>query len=183
VFARKTVGQIPDHLHEVLRGLKRKPALIGHSFGGLLVQILAGRGLASATLGDPAGASGPFSAPCALQVLQTVSVHYRAPRRENTWQRRPNQLEHCGNGSAADFGDFTIGMSADDLRVIAEHGYEGAASADQDQQHVGSREGKRKWREAAGFGHEPTQRASVLSHSPMMRACRSRSFGQVRGKQ
>jgi hypothetical protein len=79
---------------------------------------------------------------------------------------------------------FTIGMSADDLRVIAEHGYEGAASADQDQQQaVGSREGKRKWREAAGFGHEPTQRASVLSHSPMMRACRSRSFGQVRGKQ
>jgi hypothetical protein len=76
---------------------------------------------------------------------------------------------------------FTIGMSADDLRVIAEHGYEGAASADQDQQHVGSREGKRKWREAAGFGHEPTQRASVLSHSPMMRACRSRSFGQSVG--
>ena len=29
---------------------------------------------------------------------------------------------------------FTIGVSADDLRVIAEHGYEGAASADQDQQ-------------------------------------------------
>ena len=79
---------------------------------------------------------------------------------------------------------FMIGVSEDDLRVIAEHGYEGAASADQDQQQaVGSREGKRKWREAAGFGHEPTQRASVLSHSPMMRACRSRSFGQVRGKQ
>jgi hypothetical protein len=29
---------------------------------------------------------------------------------------------------------FTIGVSEDDLRVIAEHGYEGAASADQDQQ-------------------------------------------------
>jgi hypothetical protein len=28
---------------------------------------------------------------------------------------------------------FTIGMSEDDLRVIAEHGYEGAASTDQDQ--------------------------------------------------
>ena len=27
---------------------------------------------------------------------------------------------------------FTISVSADDLRVIAEHGYEGAASADQD---------------------------------------------------
>jgi hypothetical protein len=29
---------------------------------------------------------------------------------------------------------FTIGISEDDLRVIAGHGYEGAASADQDQQ-------------------------------------------------
>jgi hypothetical protein len=27
---------------------------------------------------------------------------------------------------------FTIGVSEDDLRVIAEHGYEGAASADHD---------------------------------------------------
>jgi hypothetical protein len=27
---------------------------------------------------------------------------------------------------------FTISVTADDLRVIAEHGYEGAASADQD---------------------------------------------------
>ena len=27
---------------------------------------------------------------------------------------------------------FTIGVSEDDLRVIAEHGYEGAASTDQD---------------------------------------------------
>ena len=29
---------------------------------------------------------------------------------------------------------FTIGVSEDDLRVIADHGYEGAASADPDQQ-------------------------------------------------
>jgi len=29
---------------------------------------------------------------------------------------------------------FTIGVSEDDLRVIADHGYEGAVSADQDQQ-------------------------------------------------
>ena len=32
------------------------------------------------------------------------------------------------------FRRFTIGMSEDDLRVIAEHGYEGAASTDQDRQ-------------------------------------------------
>ena len=50
VFAHKTVGQIADHFDEIIRGLERKPAIIGHSFGGLLVQILAGRGLASATV-------------------------------------------------------------------------------------------------------------------------------------
>jgi pimeloyl-ACP methyl ester carboxylesterase len=57
VFAHKTVGQVADHFGEIIRGLKKKPAIIGHSFGGLLVQMLAGRGLASATVAiDP----GPF---------------------------------------------------------------------------------------------------------------------------
>jgi len=50
VFAHKSVGQVADHFDEVIRGLKKKPAIIGHSFGGLLAQILAGRGLASATV-------------------------------------------------------------------------------------------------------------------------------------
>jgi non-heme chloroperoxidase len=64
VFAHKTIGQIADHLHEVIRGLRRKPALIGHSFGGLLVQILAGRGLASATVAiDPAPFRGVLPLP------------------------------------------------------------------------------------------------------------------------
>ncbi len=38
VFARKSVGQIADHYAEVIGGLKKKPALIGHSFGGLITQ-------------------------------------------------------------------------------------------------------------------------------------------------
>ena len=46
VFAHKTVGQVADHFAEVIGRLKKKPAVIGHSFGGLLAQILAGRGLA-----------------------------------------------------------------------------------------------------------------------------------------
>ena len=67
VFAHKTVGQVADHFDEVIRGLKKKPAIIGHSFGGLLAQILAGRGLASATVAiDAAPFRGvlplPFSA-------------------------------------------------------------------------------------------------------------------------
>src|SRR5437868_338103 len=47
VFAHKTVGQVADHFEEVIRTLTKKPAVIGHSFGGLLAQIIAGRGLAA----------------------------------------------------------------------------------------------------------------------------------------
>jgi pimeloyl-ACP methyl ester carboxylesterase len=50
VFARKTVGQIADHFGDVIGQLERKPAVIGHSFGGLLTQILAGRGLSVASV-------------------------------------------------------------------------------------------------------------------------------------
>src|SRR3954468_5248832 len=38
VFAKKTVGQVADHFDEIIGGLTRKPAVIGHSFGGLLAQ-------------------------------------------------------------------------------------------------------------------------------------------------
>lgn len=50
VFAGKSVGQIADHLADLIGRLERAPALVGHSFGGLLVQILAGRGLAQSTV-------------------------------------------------------------------------------------------------------------------------------------
>jgi len=50
VFAKKSVGQIADHFDEVIGGLDKKPAIIGHSFGGLLTQILAGRGLSAASV-------------------------------------------------------------------------------------------------------------------------------------
>jgi pimeloyl-ACP methyl ester carboxylesterase len=67
VMANKSVGQVADHFDEILRGLTRKPAIVGHSFGGLLAQILAGRGLSAATVAvDPAPFRGvlplPFSA-------------------------------------------------------------------------------------------------------------------------
>ena len=67
VFAKKSVGQVADHVSEVVAGLDRTPILVGHSFGGLLVQIVAGRGQALATVAiDPAPSRGvlplPFSA-------------------------------------------------------------------------------------------------------------------------
>src|SRR2546430_14429458 len=46
-FAHKSVRQVAQHFQAILRGLQKKAAIIGHSFGGLLAQILAGRGLSA----------------------------------------------------------------------------------------------------------------------------------------
>src|SRR5207253_8728127 len=67
VFAHKTIGQVADHYADVIGQLKEKPAVIGHSFGGLITQIIAGRGLSAASVAiDPAPFRGvlplPFSA-------------------------------------------------------------------------------------------------------------------------
>jgi len=64
VFANKTVGQVADHFEAIIRRLRRKPIIVGHSFGGLLVQMLAGRGLALATVAiDPAPFRGVLPLP------------------------------------------------------------------------------------------------------------------------
>ena len=64
VFAGKTIGQIADHYEAIVRGLDKRPAILGHSFGGLLAQILAGRGLACATVAiDPAPFRGVLPLP------------------------------------------------------------------------------------------------------------------------
>jgi non-heme chloroperoxidase len=84
VFANKTVGQVADHYSEIIGQLKKKPAVIGHSFGGLLVQIVAGRGLSAATVAvDPAPFRGvlplPFSAlKAASPVLGNPANRHRA---------------------------------------------------------------------------------------------------------
>jgi len=66
VLAGKGVGQVAEHMAEVIAGLERKPAIVGHSFGGLLAQILAGRGLSVATVAvDPAPFRGILPLPIA----------------------------------------------------------------------------------------------------------------------
>src|SRR5438270_11889485 len=66
VLAHKSVGQVADHYAAVLTRFERKPALIGHSFGGLVVQILAGRGLGAVTVAiDPAPSRGVMTLPIA----------------------------------------------------------------------------------------------------------------------
>jgi non-heme chloroperoxidase len=84
VMAHKTVGQVADHFEEIAKALRRRPAIVGHSFGGLLAQILAGRGASAATVAiDPAPFRGvlplPFSAlKSAWPVLHDPSNRKRA---------------------------------------------------------------------------------------------------------
>ena len=53
-FAKKTLKQVADHTTEVIGALDKKPVVMGHSTGGLVAQMLAGRGLSAATVAiDP----------------------------------------------------------------------------------------------------------------------------------
>jgi pimeloyl-ACP methyl ester carboxylesterase len=57
VLANKSLGQIVDHTEEVIAALEKKAAVMGHSTGGLMAQLVADRGLSAATVAiDP----GPF---------------------------------------------------------------------------------------------------------------------------
>jgi pimeloyl-ACP methyl ester carboxylesterase len=83
-FAGKTVGQAADHIAEVIGRLERRPAVVGHSFGGLLAQVIAGRGLAAASVAvDPAPFRGVLPLPisalrAALPVLRNPANRNRA---------------------------------------------------------------------------------------------------------
>jgi pimeloyl-ACP methyl ester carboxylesterase len=58
------VAEIANHIVGQLKRLERKPILIGHSFGGLLVQNLLGRDLAAAAIAiDPAPIKGVYELP------------------------------------------------------------------------------------------------------------------------
>jgi pimeloyl-ACP methyl ester carboxylesterase len=82
VFAHKTVGQVADHYAEVIGRLEKKPAVIGHSFGGLLTQIVAGRGLASAAVAiDPAPFRGVLPLP--ISALKSASPVLGNPANRN----------------------------------------------------------------------------------------------------
>jgi pimeloyl-ACP methyl ester carboxylesterase len=81
-FARKTVGQVADHFATVIGGLKRKPAVVGHSFGGLLTQIIAGRGLSAASVAiDPAPFRGVLPLP--ISALKSASPVLSNPANRN----------------------------------------------------------------------------------------------------
>ncbi|HUC08728.1 MAG TPA: alpha/beta fold hydrolase [Solirubrobacterales bacterium] len=60
------VVAVADHFAAAIGGLQKKPAIIGHSFGGLITQILAGRGLSIASVAvNPAPFKGVLPLPLA----------------------------------------------------------------------------------------------------------------------
>src|SRR5215475_12781975 len=82
VLAGKGIAEIADYEERIIRDLDRKPVIIGHSFGGLLTMILAGRGLAAASVAiSPAPFRGVLPLPIAS--LRTASVALRNPANWN----------------------------------------------------------------------------------------------------
>lgn len=82
VLAHKSVGHVADHFGEIIGGLKKKPAIVGHSFGGLLAQILAGRGLSAVTVAiDPAPFRGVLPLP--LSALKSAFPVLHNPANRN----------------------------------------------------------------------------------------------------
>jgi non-heme chloroperoxidase len=86
VFAHKRIKQVTDHYADAIRQLKRKPAVIGHSFGGLIAQQLADEGLSAVTVAiDPAGFRGVLPVPLSelksgAPVLSNPANYHRAVR-------------------------------------------------------------------------------------------------------
>ena len=81
-LAGKGITEIADYEEAIIRRLDRKPVIIGHSFGGLLTMILAGRGLAAASVAiSPAPFRGVLPLPIAA--LRSASVALRNPANWN----------------------------------------------------------------------------------------------------
>jgi len=73
VFAHKRIKQVTDHYVDAIHQLKAKPAVVGHSFGGLIAQKLAGQGVSAATVAiDPAPFRGVLPLP--LSALKSASA-------------------------------------------------------------------------------------------------------------
>jgi non-heme chloroperoxidase len=72
------VAQVADHYADIIAGLDQPPVVIGHSFGGLLVQNLVGRGITAAGVAiDPAPIKGVLALP--VSALRVASIALRNP--------------------------------------------------------------------------------------------------------
>lgn len=83
VFAHKSLRMITDHYCEVIEKLSTRPAVVGHSFGGDIAQMIAGRGLSDATVAiDPA----PFRGVLPLPLASLISASPAMANPANYWR-------------------------------------------------------------------------------------------------
>jgi len=76
------LDQIVDHYAQAIAALGTKPIVIGHSFGGLIAQLLLGKNLAAAAVAiDPAPPRGVLFLP--LSALRVASIALRNPTNRN----------------------------------------------------------------------------------------------------
>jgi non-heme chloroperoxidase len=102
VSAGKTIKQVADHFADVISKLSAKPAVVGHSFGGLITEIIAGRGLAAASVAiSPAPFRGVLPLPISSlkssrPVLGNPANRNRAVPLTDDARNRPaaSELEH-----------------------------------------------------------------------------------------
>lgn len=84
VIAKLTVPETVDHLADIIISLDRPPIIMGHSFGGIMTQLLVGRGLGAAAVAiDSAPTEGvrvqpPSQAKSLFPILKSLSNRHKA---------------------------------------------------------------------------------------------------------
>jgi pimeloyl-ACP methyl ester carboxylesterase len=103
LFAHQTLRGTADHYAEVAGKLAKKPAVIGHSFGGLLAQNVAGRGLAGATVSiSPAPYRGILPLPFSSLKVSSVVLKNPANRKRGVPLTREQFRYGFGNAISED---------------------------------------------------------------------------------
>jgi pimeloyl-ACP methyl ester carboxylesterase len=89
------IADVVDHYDRIVRGLDRPPVLIGHSFGGLFVELLLDRGLGAAGVAlSPAPVKGVLRLPPA-QLRAAFPVLGNPANRKRTVELTPKQFRYA----------------------------------------------------------------------------------------
>ncbi|PTB35568.1 uncharacterized protein TrAFT101_009391 [Trichoderma asperellum] len=94
-MANKSIDEICDHYTAITTRLSEPPILIGHSFGGLFVQILLSRGLGAVGIAIcPANPAGVFALPLST-VKATLPVLSNPFDFESTVKITESEFRYC----------------------------------------------------------------------------------------
>ena len=96
------VTEIVDHYDKIVRGLDRPPIIMGHSFGGLITELLLDRGLGAAGVAiSPAQVKGVLRLPPA-QIRTTFPVVGNPANRKRTVELTPKQFRYSFTNTMGD---------------------------------------------------------------------------------